>query len=80
MKNKNYILIGIASLLAIIFFVFSFIMPIYNRDTIGIIGGADGPTAIYLAQSKGSLTYLNIILVIVATAILYRFIKKIINR
>ncbi len=73
------ILTIIASIITLVSSVFSYLIPLYlahkfnivtsKSNTIGIIGGADGPTSIYVSSSHahpGSVTVIFALLTISA--------------
>ena len=62
MKKLLCIIAGISGILLTVFggtFVFS-LLSASSGSSVGIIGGADGPTAIFIASRSGVLPYIMI--------------------
>ena len=76
---KKWIVVIIA-ILGIILTGFGISAKIKGAASVGIIGGADGPTAVFVAGNVGDLFSIGVIIVgiilVVAGAIIYRRIKK----
>lgn len=86
-KVVTYISSGITILLGFIYIFIKFIFPAYlempseSAASIGIIGGADGPTSIFLATKTGGLSLETAILIFgVVTAILFLLKRRIKNK
>lgn len=81
MKRIIGLIAGISGLILTIFggiFIFS-ILGAASGSSVGIIGGADGPTAVFIASRSGMLPYvmtgfavLGIALLVVALVLLLR--------
>lgn len=81
MKRIVGLIAGISGLILTIFggtFVFSLISA-SSGSSVGIIGGADGPTAIFIASRSGVLPYimigcavLGVALIVLALALIMR--------
>ncbi|WMJ87177.1 sodium ion-translocating decarboxylase subunit beta [Anaerocolumna sp. MB42-C2] len=89
LKRKIVVIITVLSILiSLLQAVFKFLRPIYlshkydfdigDASSIGIIGGADGPTAIYIASSQSGyfLAYLPAIISIIGIIYLIKTNKK----
>ena len=87
-KKVVTVLTIISMIITLISAVFNFVIPVYlsykfhlnvgEASSIGIIGGADGPTSIYVA-SRNSHTYLiTVIFTVLSVAGLY--IKSILKK
>ena len=76
---KKWIVVIIA-ILGIILAGFGISAKIKGAASVGIIGGADGPTTVFVAGNVGDLFSIGVIIVgiilVVAGAIIYRKIKK----
>ena len=76
---KKWIVVIIA-ILGIILAGFGISAKIKGAASVGIIGGADGPTTVFVAGNVGDLFSIGVIIVaiilVVAVAIIYRKIKK----
>ena len=49
---------------------------VLNSSSIGIIGGADGPTAIFVAETNGFEIFVTVAVIVVAVISLALIIKK----
>lgn len=85
LKVSTYISSGITILLALTYLFKNIIFYIFLRissggaDSIGIIGGADGPTAIFVATKIGHLS-LEILILIFAVITTILFLLKTANK
>jgi len=85
-KAKLRKLVRILVIISIIFVSLYFLFPMYisykfNREvekdaTIGIIGGADGPTAIYLGSQASSYIIPFIFILLIIAGVLYLYFTK----
>ncbi len=86
MKNKNWSFIKhlmLSAMIAIVAYILLAFLPSAQEATsIGIIGGADGPTAIYIAGGfKGLLTINSLPYVVFAILLfLYKPIRRSIKK
>lgn len=93
-KNKITKVVTVFTIIFVILTLVSvfqnFIMPIYplsklqkqigRSNSIGIIGGADGPTAIYVANKSSVYIFIAIFALLSITGVLYLFhIKKVVK-
>lgn len=49
----------------------------FSKNTaVAVIGGSDGPTAIYITASKGGVNWTEVLLLLIAGAIIVLLIRK----
>ena len=77
MKNKTIIGTGISLILVILLSVILYLMKVTNDgSSIGIIGGADGPTAVYLTFNLMVPVIALASILIIACAIIFIVKRK----
>lgn len=78
--KKHFIASSI--IIAVIMAVIRLLTPGREAASIGIIGGADGPTVIFISGKIGGFLTLTVVLIVflVIMLLLYRFVKSMIEK
>ncbi len=72
---NKYIIICIVLVSFIIFYIYNFIFSLNKVASIGIIGGADGPTSIYMT-ARWNPKFIYVALIGLSIFVLFKLIKN----
>jgi Na+-transporting methylmalonyl-CoA/oxaloacetate decarboxylase beta subunit len=81
-NNRKFILLVILCVISVSGIIFAIInLPLFSSETsaVAIIGGADGPTTIYIGASVNWKSFLFCLLVLIVIDLIAIIIKKIID-